>query len=226
MPPWNMPGRKINVGDRAYFDGLPESSYELSQVALCVWCHAHLVKGGQVVYHHQNRRVRGRLISPLAWLSAKERHRLVVQEEVVIAKGNSNNYGKHFLLPTTERLWVLRRIEDSPSDCYSEAKPDALSERCGNSTHDLWRFSGRIHGAPHSAVMLPEMAYRIIQKWSRPGALVCDPYLGTGTTMLAAHQLGRSFVGAEIKLAFFKIAQRSLEKLNRTYAHQSNRHKS
>lgn len=36
------------------------------------------------------------------------------------------------------------------------------------------------------------------QAFSLPGQLVCDPFLGTGTTGMAALQLGRRFVGADV----------------------------
>jgi len=37
-----------------------------------------------------------------------------------------------------------------------------------------------------------------IEASTRPGDLVCDPCLGRGLTALAAHQLGRRFVGTEL----------------------------
>ena len=39
---------------------------------------------------------------------------------------------------------------------------------------------------------------RIILSSSRPGDVVCDPFAGTGTTLVAASQLGRKAVGVEL----------------------------
>lgn len=38
----------------------------------------------------------------------------------------------------------------------------------------------------------------LIERLSKPGQLVCDPFLGGGTTAVVAHALGRRFVGCDI----------------------------
>jgi site-specific DNA-methyltransferase (adenine-specific) len=46
----------------------------------------------------------------------------------------------------------------------------------------------------------------IVRDYSRPGDLVCDPFLGSGTTALAAVNEGRRFIGAEAKREHYDIA--------------------
>ncbi|MFA7120232.1 MAG: DNA methyltransferase [Bacilli bacterium] len=46
----------------------------------------------------------------------------------------------------------------------------------------------------------------LVQHYSRPGDLVLDPFLGSGTTGVAALQTGREFTGIEIDPATFAIA--------------------
>lgn len=38
----------------------------------------------------------------------------------------------------------------------------------------------------------------LIDRLSKPGDLVCDPFLGGGTTALVCHELGRRFIGCDI----------------------------
>jgi len=38
----------------------------------------------------------------------------------------------------------------------------------------------------------------LVEKWTEPDDLVCDPFTGSGTTAVACHLLGRRFVGIEI----------------------------
>lgn len=44
----------------------------------------------------------------------------------------------------------------------------------------------------------PEVAEMIIKNFSKKGDTVCDPFLGSGTTMMAANNLNRNCIGFEI----------------------------
>ena len=46
----------------------------------------------------------------------------------------------------------------------------------------------------------------IVRDYSRPGDLVCDPFVGSGTTAIAALSEGRRFVGSEMDPAHHAIA--------------------
>lgn len=42
-----------------------------------------------------------------------------------------------------------------------------------------------------------ELIYRVIQISTKPGDVVLDPYLGSGTTAAVAHKMGRAYIGIE-----------------------------
>lgn len=50
---------------------------------------------------------------------------------------------------------------------------------------------------------------------SRSGECVLDPFMGSGTTGVAAMQLGRKFIGVEIDSVYFDVACRRLEDAQR-----------
>ena len=52
----------------------------------------------------------------------------------------------------------------------------------------------------------------IVRDYSRPGDLICDPFVGSGTTAVAALSEGRRFVGSEQKPEHYEIARRRLER--------------
>ncbi len=51
----------------------------------------------------------------------------------------------------------------------------------------------------------------IVQRFTEPGDLVVDPFLGSGTTALACLQLGRRFVGCDIDASAVAIARRRVQ---------------
>ena len=54
------------------------------------------------------------------------------------------------------------------------------------------------------------LARDVVRHYSRPGALVMDPYAGTGTTLIAARMQGRPSIGAEIDPDTYAMAQRRI----------------
>jgi len=62
----------------------------------------------------------------------------------------------------------------------------------------------------HPAIMPATLAERCIALTSRSGDAVLDPYAGSGTTLVAAQQMKRRWVGVELKPAFVKQMERRL----------------
>lgn len=58
----------------------------------------------------------------------------------------------------------------------------------------------------HTAVFPKELALRHIRTWTEEGDTVLDPFMGSGTTGLAALELGRSFIGCEQNDDYFDMA--------------------
>ena len=52
------------------------------------------------------------------------------------------------------------------------------------------------------------------------GNIVCDPYMGSGTTGVAAIQMGRAFIGIEQKKKYFDIACKRIEQAHAHYTNQ------
>ena len=63
------------------------------------------------------------------------------------------------------------------------------------------REKGEIKGAKPLGLMRA-----IVRDYSRPGDLVCDPFVGSGTTAIAALSEGRRFVGSEMDPKHHAIA--------------------
>lgn len=78
---------------------------------------------------------------------------------------------------------------------------------------NVWRInpdSHKVQKGIHPAPFPPELPSRLIQLLSLPGELVYDPFVGSGTTPLAAYNLGRNYVGTDIDPAYCEYAEQSL----------------
>jgi modification methylase len=59
----------------------------------------------------------------------------------------------------------------------------------------------------HPAPFPEEMPKRLIKLYSFFGDTVLDPFMGTGTTALAASNLGRNSIGYEINPDYIELAK-------------------
>jgi DNA modification methylase len=66
--------------------------------------------------------------------------------------------------------------------------------------------STRHHPAPYPL----DLAERLIRMFSFVGDTVLDPFLGTGTTTVAAAKMGRNSVGFEVDDHYFAMAQQRI----------------
>jgi len=73
-----------------------------------------------------------------------------------------------------------------------------------------WNFAGAKQEG-HIAMFPEELPARLIKMFAFHGDTVLDPFLGSGTTSLAAKNLGRNSVGYEINPEFIEIAKRKLD---------------
>lgn len=63
----------------------------------------------------------------------------------------------------------------------------------------------------HPAPYPEELAYRLVRMFSFAGDTVLDPFMGTGTTLLAASRCARSSIGVEVEPSYVKMAKQRLE---------------
>jgi DNA modification methylase len=62
----------------------------------------------------------------------------------------------------------------------------------------------------HEAKFPPELPRRLIRLLTDPGELVLDPFAGSGTTLVAAIELGRRFLGFEVVPEYARLAEQAI----------------
>ena len=78
---------------------------------------------------------------------------------------------------------------------------------------NIWNIAVAQNKTSHPAVYPLQIALDHIRSWTNEGDVVLDPFMGSGTTGLAALELNRKFVGIEMNNEYFELSkQRILEK--------------
>ena len=68
---------------------------------------------------------------------------------------------------------------------------------------DFWAITTKPSSAKHYATFNNELISKPILAGCPEGGIVLDPFAGTGTTLLYAHDLGRKFIGVEASEKYF-----------------------
>lgn len=91
-------------------------------------------------------------------------------------------------------------------------RSDVARDEFMNWTNGLWTFNGESKKKiGHPAPFPLELPKRCVKLFSYVGDTVLDPFMGSGTTLLAAAMLGRKAVGVEVDKGYCKLAKTRME---------------
>lgn len=114
-----------------------------------------------------------------------------------------------------EFILIFKKQGSPPKPTLEQKKFSVLTKQEWNSYFSgHWNFTG-VKQDKHLAMFPEELPARLIKMFSFIGDTVLDPFLGSGTTSLAARNLGRNSVGYEINNDFIPIIKKKLN-LNQT----------
>ncbi len=102
------------------------------------------------------------------------------------------------------------REGDAPKPTKEQKKISAMTTEEWNTYFSgHWNFAGAKQEG-HLAMFPEELPHRLIKMFAFRGDTVLDPFMGSGTTSLAAKNLERNSVGYEINPVFIEIAKQKL----------------
>ncbi|MDE7317068.1 MAG: site-specific DNA-methyltransferase [Helicobacter sp.] len=89
-----------------------------------------------------------------------------------------------------------------------KGQSDIQKQEFMNWTNGLWTFNGESKKRiGHPAPFPRELPKRCIKLFSFVGDMVCDPFSGSGTTMIESYLNGRQFVGIELDNGYCELAR-------------------
>lgn len=136
-----------------------------------------------------------------------------------------------FLLSKSERYFFDSEAMKEPSAqperagklerSFSTGKPDAvLRQDVGRAVmrtdtrnrRSVWTVATRPYKGAHFATFPPALIEPCILAGSRPGGIVLDPFMGSGTTAQVALQHGRQYLGCELNAEYGPLQQERIAK--------------
>lgn len=183
---------KLRRGYNTHADNMPYDEYmawqrdALGLMWVCVT--------GSIYFNHKPRVVKGVLRTPLEFIH------LPVRQIVIWDRASGFNCMAGAYMPVHE--WIVI--------CAKEGW--ALRHKSASAVGDIWRVSP-VPDKEHPAsfpIDLPRIALET------SGAKSClDPFMGSGTTLVACAKMGRKGIGIELDPQYFDIACRRVEEAYR-----------
>ena len=99
-----------------------------------------------------------------------------------------------------------------------EAERHAHEYNGGRNARTVWTIATQSYSEAHFATFPEELPRRCIKAGCPKGGTVLDPFLGSGTTIAVALQLGRRGIGIEINPEYAKLAERRIGKSTRPHS--------
>ncbi len=84
----------------------------------------------------------------------------------------------------------------------------------GANKRSVWTITTKPYKEAHFATFPIELPTYCIKAGCPEGGIVLDPFMGSGTTGLAAQEQGRNYVGIDLNPEYIEIAERRLQQMN------------
>ena len=147
---------------------------------------------GAIFYNHKWR-VQGGLL--------QDRHDIVdgfpVRQIIIWQRNGGINFNRGYFLPTYEVIYLI-------------VKPDFKLAAKANAMGDVWKIPQEINNE-HPAPFPIELATRCIE--SVDEGIVLDPFMGSGTTAVAAEQSKRQWIGIDISKKYCEMTKNRIKKI-------------
>jgi site-specific DNA-methyltransferase (adenine-specific) len=186
---WSSAALLDGYSDHA--DNMPHDEYVSWQRECLTEMFRILKPDGAIFYNHKWRVQAGLL---------QDRSDIVegfpVRQIIIWRRKGGINFNAGYFLPTYEVIYLI-------------AKPDFKLAPKANAFGDVWEFTQEMKNE-HPAPFPLAFASRCVE--STTGKVVLDPFMGSGTTALAAIDNDRDFIGLEISKEYVELAKQRLKK--------------
>lgn len=175
----------LKNGYSEHEDSMPHDEYTKWQRDCLAEMFRALRSDGAIFYNHKWR-VQGGLL--------QDRQDIVsgfpVRQIIIWRRKGGINFNPGYFLPTYEVIYLI-------------AKTDFKLAPKANAFGDVWEFTQEMNN-PHPAPFPIELADRVVR--STTSEIVLDPFMGSGTTAMAAMANDRKYIGFEVSKEYCDMA--------------------
>lgn len=168
----------------SYDDDRPEPEYQLEQVEMLKALNLRCKETGAMFYNHKVRYRDKQVLHPFQWLMDTPWR---IRQEIIWDRTTSITLNARMLMPVDERIFWMTKTDKFHFNDTPEIK----------AFQTIWEIVPRSNQSV-SAPYPVEVPRRCIMMASERGDIVLDPYAGSGTTLIAAEELGRVGYALEI----------------------------
>lgn len=177
-------------GYQNYDDNMPHDAYVSWQRKCLTEMMRIIPKNGAIFYNHKWRVQNGLLQDRQDILQG-----FPVRQIIIWKRKGGINFNSGYFLPTYEVIYLI-------------AKPDFKLSKGANAFGDVWEFTQEMknkHPAPFPIALID----RIIA--STDANIVIDPFMGSGTTAIAAIRNNRHYIGIDISQEYVDLANKRIK---------------
>ena len=187
---WSRSELLRRQGYAEYGDCMPHDDYVAWQRECLKEMLRVLTPDGAIFYNHKWRVQRGLLQDRADIMDG-----FPVRQIIIWQRSGGFNHNPGYFLPTYEVIYLI-------------ANPEfRLAPKAGG-IGDVWRIR-QDRGNPHPASFPVELARRAIA--ATTAEVVMDPFIGSGTTAVAALLEGRQYVGIDLSAEYCRMARQRVD---------------
>ncbi|MFN8420455.1 MAG: site-specific DNA-methyltransferase [Anaerolineae bacterium] len=188
----------LQKGYSNHHDDMPHDEYVKWQ-RQCLGQMLRTIKDTGAIFYNHKWRVQDGLL--------QDRQDIVsgfpVRQIIIWRRKGGINFNKGYFLPTYEVIYLIAK------------KKFTLIPKA-NAMGDVWDIGQELNN-PHPAPFPVKLVERIIG--STDARIILDPFMGSGTTAIAAKNLERNYIGIEISPEYCKLAE---DRIKASYSTKKN----
>jgi len=154
------------------------------------------------------------------------------KDQLKLADGGETGVTGNQFVAWTRSVWrpeeligeLQKKIADKLADARRRDKDDAwIAESIARAVWSqdtvpgptVWEMT-TASAVDHPAPFPIELPKRVIELYTQPGDVVLDPFMGSGSTAIAAKLTGRHYVGYEVSAEYCALAEKRVASATRT----------